>query len=92
MYLSLVLLNNLVERIELGTRLVKDRHLHSNSLLRLLIVFDVSLEILPKRRKLLVCIFKDAFPSQQGDTIQAYELIIFPKLRIIYPKFLQLFG
>ena len=39
---------------ELGTRLVKDRHLHSNSLLRFLIAFDVSLEILPKRRKLIV--------------------------------------
>ena len=41
-------------RTGLGTRLVKDRHLHSNSLLRFLIAFDVSLEILPKRRKLLV--------------------------------------
>ena len=41
-------------KTELGTRLIEDRHLHSNSLLRFLIAFDVSLEILPKRRKLLV--------------------------------------
>ena len=53
--LSLVLLNApTMVRAELGTRLVKDRPLHSNSLLRFLIAFDVSLEILPKRRKLLV--------------------------------------
>ena len=53
--LSSVLLNApTMVKTELGTRLVKDRHLHSNSLLRLLIAFDVSLEILPKRRKLLV--------------------------------------
>ena len=53
--LSSVLLNApTMVRTELGTCLVKDRHLHSNSLLRFLIAFDVSLEILPKRRKLLV--------------------------------------
>ena len=56
--LSLVLLNApTMVRAELGTRLVKDRPLHSNSLLRFLIGFDVSLEILPKRRKLFVCDF-----------------------------------
>ena len=75
---------------ELGTCLVKDRHLHLNSLLRFLIAFDISLEILPKRRKLLVRILKDTLPSQQGDTIQAYELIIFSKLRIIYQKLEEL--
>ena len=53
--LSSVLLNApTMVKTELGTRLVKDRHLHSNSLLRFLIAFDVSLEILPKHRKLLV--------------------------------------
>jgi hypothetical protein len=55
-----------------------------------LIAFDISLEILPKRRKLLVRILKDTLPSQQGDTIQAYELIIFSKLRIIYQKLEEL--
>ena len=56
--LSSVLLNApTMVRTELGTCLVKDRYLHSNSLLRFLIAFDVSLEILPKCRKLLVCDF-----------------------------------
>ncbi len=77
---------------ELGTRLIEDRHLHSNSLLRFLIAFDISLEILPKCRKLLVCIFEDTFPSQQRDTIQTNQLIVFPKLRVVHPKQLQLFD
>jgi len=56
--ISSALLNALtMVTTELGTRLVKDRHLHSNSLLRFLIAFDVSLEILPKHRKLIVCDF-----------------------------------
>ena len=60
-----------------------DRHLHSNSLLRFLIEFDVSLEILPKRREFLICIFKDTLKSTFRNAVQAYELVIFTEFRVI---------
>ena len=62
---------------------MEDRHLHSNLLLRFLIAFDVSLEILPKRRKLLVSIFKDTLESPFRNAVQAYELVIFTEFRVI---------
>ena len=61
----------------------KDRHLHSNSLLKFLIAVDVSLEILPKRRKFLICIFKDTLESTFRNAVQAYELVIFTEFRVI---------
>ena len=87
LYLSLVLLNApTMVRTELSKCLIENRHLHSNLLLRFLIAFDISLEILPKRRKLLDRIFEDTFPSQQRDTIQTNQLIVFPKLRVVHPE------
>ena len=73
-------------KTELSTHLMEDRHLNSNLLLRFLIAFDVSLEILPKRRKFLVRIFKDTLESTFRNAVQAYELVIFTKIRIIYEK------
>ena len=59
----------------------------TNSLLFcLLITFNITLEILPKCWELLVRILKNTFPSQQGNAIQAYELVIFTELGIINQK------
>ena len=55
-------------RIELSKCLIEDQHLHSNLLLRFLITFDVSLEILPKRRKLLVGLCRLLAFGQISDT------------------------
>lgn len=63
----------------------------TNSLLFcLLITFNITLKILSKSWELLVRILKNTFPSQQGNAIQAYELVIFTELRVINPKLLQL--
>ena len=86
----IILITFIIEVIELYD-ILDGMSTTTNSLLFcLLITFNITLKILSKSRKLLVRILKNTFPSLQRNAVQAYELVIFTELGIIYPKLLQL--